>query len=222
MIITKKSIIFISVLLIAMGAGGILIIILKGGVSTTTEKVIGYEEIKKVGIMAEEIDKMNTFITSNLPDANVFDEYHLESSHEGDPKSFPLQLLLSGIKENDLDMLFSAFTYEAMEEAWKGMDTFNEKSQLVSKCLAVLSREDKLETLSYEMEKDIYGQEKNEGSLFFSYKDGIVYEVPFSLDVIHGSDDLHGDKNHANEIGFQIKTPITEMANRVKKQTTTQ
>ncbi|MFD5854333.1 hypothetical protein ACFWGC_29955 [Cytobacillus pseudoceanisediminis] len=220
MIITKKSIIFISVLLISMGAGGVLMILLKGGGSTTTEKVIGYEDVKEVEIMAEEIDKMNTFITSNLPDANVFDEYHLEISHEGDPKSFPLQLLLSGIKENDLDMLYSAFTYEAMEEAWKGMDTFNEKSQLVSKCLAVLSREDKLETLSYEMEKDIYGHEKNEGSLFFSYKDGIVYEVPFSLDIIHGSDNLHGDKEHAQDVGYQIKTSLVEIANSVKKQTT--
>ncbi|MFP7442620.1 MULTISPECIES: hypothetical protein [Bacillus] len=188
----------------------------KGSNATLMNK----QDIKQVMDLESEVTKMEQFIESNLPNPNIFKEYEVvgekgENSH--DAKVFPLQMLYTGIQENNVDIFLSAFTIETINEYMGAAQSFQERANLLSQSIQSLSRDGLLKNISYQLDQ-LNEEVDNNGVLFFIYSDNRTIEVPFQLKAQKEEEHAHSKKDGGKKSFYQLSTPISHMIEIVESQ----
>lgn len=173
----------------------------------TIDKNYVNEDIK----LQEETEKMYNFILSKLPDKDVYLDVTATSEDEDykiDPKTEVIQALYTALVHNDIDMLVGVFTSEAIAQTFKNENNPDGRINTIKKYVEILTKNNTLKDLSYQLKMNKYGSKTNEGVLIFKYEDNEQIKVPFQFEQI--------EEVHEGEKSYYIATPLSEIVTAIK------
>lgn len=175
----------------------------------TIDKNLVNENIK----IQEETEKMHSFILSKLPDKNVFIDVMATLEDEGDkieidPKTEVIQTLYTALVHNDIDMLVGVFTGEAIAQTFKNENNPDGRINTIKNYVEILTKDNTLKDLSYQLKMYKYGTKTNEGFLIFKYDNNEQIKVPFQFEQI--------EEVHEGEKSYYIATPLSEIVTAIK------
>ena len=147
------------------------------------EKSINQSSVKQIVSNLDEEKKMREFILKNLPNPNIDQEFMIElDQRQMNPKTFPFEILLTGLNRNDMDMFLSAFNTASLNETFPTYASPEERINLIAEYMNNLKKNGTLRNLSYQFDLGTYNEEKDTGLLIFEYEGHKKVEVPFKLE----------------------------------------